>query len=114
MMITLKNIETYITDDILNQLFLERKNKIHDIEKQKQILANDREYSEKLEIALNNLPNCFEETSKRIRKSVEEKIQSQNEILTLLSEITLKIQQEKDILELYKKQKAYLLKNMFI
>ena len=38
----------------------------------------------------------------------------QNEILTLLSEITLKIQQEKDILELYKKQKAYLLKNMFI
>ena len=38
----------------------------------------------------------------------------QNEILTLLSEITLKIQKEKDMLELYKKQKAYLLKNMFI
>ena len=38
----------------------------------------------------------------------------QNEILTLLSEITLKTQKEKDILELYKKQKAYLLKNMFI
>ena len=38
----------------------------------------------------------------------------QNEILTLLSEITLKIQKEKDMLELYKKQKTYLLKNMFI
>ena len=38
----------------------------------------------------------------------------QNEILTLLSEITFKIQKEKDMLELYKKQKAYLLKNMFI
>ena len=38
----------------------------------------------------------------------------QNEILTLLSEITLKIEKEKDILELYRKQKAYLLKNMFI
>ncbi len=38
----------------------------------------------------------------------------QNEILTLLSEITLKIEKEKDILKLYKKQKAYLLKNMFI
>ena len=38
----------------------------------------------------------------------------QNEILTLLSEITLKIEKEKDIFKIYKKQKAYLLKNMFI
>lgn len=31
-MITLKSIESYITDDILKELFLERENKIHDIE----------------------------------------------------------------------------------
>ncbi len=38
----------------------------------------------------------------------------QNNIIKKLQSITLKIQKEKDILELYKKQKAYLLKNMFI
>lgn len=91
MMITLKNIETYITDDILNQLFLERKNKIHNIEEQKKIFTNDREYSEKLEIALNNLPDCLEETSKGIRKSVEEKIQSQSKILTFFYEKFYKV-----------------------
>ena len=93
-MITLKNIETYISDDILNQLFLERKNKIHDmedIEEQKKRFTDDREYSEKLEIALNNLPDCLEETSKRIRKSVEEKVQSQNEILTFFYEKFYKV-----------------------
>ena len=38
----------------------------------------------------------------------------QNNIIKKLQLITLKIQKEKDMLELYKKQKAYLLQNMFI
>lgn len=94
MMITLKSIESYITDDILNELFLERENKIHDIEdieEQKKILKKDRECNEKLKRALNNLPDCFEETSKGIRKSVEEKVQSQNEILAFFYEKFYKV-----------------------
>lgn len=93
-MITLKNIESYITDDLLNELFLERENKIHDIEnieEQKKIFKNDKECNEKLKIALKNLPDCFEETSKGIRKSVEEKVQSQNEILAFFYEKFYKV-----------------------
>ena len=41
-------------------------------------------------------------------------IEEQNKITQIINNINLKLQKEKDILELYKKQKAYLLKNMFI
>lgn len=93
-MITLKNIENYITDDVLNELFLERENKIHDIEdivEQKRIFINDRKCNEKLKIALNNLPDCFEETRKEIQNRVEEKIQGQNEILAFFYEKFYKV-----------------------
>ena len=38
----------------------------------------------------------------------------QEDISSVLSFCDIKIQKEKDMLELYKKQKAYLLQNMFI
>ena len=41
-------------------------------------------------------------------------IQDQNEIVKILNTYNELLRKEKDILELYKKQKAYLLKNMFI
>ena len=40
--------------------------------------------------------------------------QEQLEIVKIFSSLFRKIQKEKDILSLYKKQKAYLLQNMFI
>lgn len=93
-MITLEKLESYITDDILNELFLEREDKIHDmenIEEQEKIFENDRKCNEKLRIALENLPECFEETSKEIKKCVEEKVKSQNEILAFLYEKFYKV-----------------------
>ena len=41
-------------------------------------------------------------------------IDEQNKITQIINNINLKLQNEKELLELYKKQKAYLLKNMFI
>ncbi len=41
-------------------------------------------------------------------------IQDQNEIVKILNTYNELLRKEKDILKLYKKQKAYLLKNMFI
>ena len=40
--------------------------------------------------------------------------QDQNKIVKILNTYNELLRKEKDILELYKKQKAYLLKNMFI
>ena len=70
-MITIETLKDYIEDDILNELFLEREDKIHELkehEKQKEIFINNRICSENLQIALGNLPDCFEEVSKQIKK----------------------------------------------
>lgn len=83
-MIEIKDLKNYMTDDILNELFLKREDKIHKIEekeKQKEIFINNKRSSEDLEIALSNLPDCFEEVSRMINKAVDEKVQAQNEVL---------------------------------
>lgn len=93
-MITLKTLESYITDDILDELFFEREDKIYDleeIEKQKEIFTNDKQCNEKLQIALNNLPDCLEEVSKGIKESVAKKVQAQNEILAYFYEKFYKV-----------------------
>lgn len=93
-MITIETLKDYIEDDILNELFLEREDKIHELkenEKQKEIFINNKICSENLQIALDNLPDCFEEVSKQINKRVDEKVQAQNEILGYFCEKFYKI-----------------------
>lgn len=93
-MIEIKDLKNYITDDILNELFLNREDKIHEFEekeKQKKIFINNKLCSENLQIALYNLPDCFEEVSRMINKAVDEKIQAQNEILGYFCEKFYKI-----------------------
>lgn len=93
-MIEIKDLKNYMTDDILNELFLKREDKIHKIEekeKQKEIFINNKRSSEDLEIALSNLPDCFEEVSRMINKAVDEKVQAQNEVLGYFCEKFYKI-----------------------
>lgn len=93
-MINIETLKDYIDDDILNELFLKREDKIHELkenEKRKEIFINNRLCSDNLQIALNNLPDCFDEVSRQINKRVDEKVQAQNEILGYLCEKFYKI-----------------------
>lgn len=93
-MIERKDLKSYITDDILNELFFNRKNKIHELEEKescKEIFINNKICNDNLQIALNNLPDCFEEVSKQINKSVDEKVQAQKDILGYFCEKFYKI-----------------------
>ena len=47
--------------------------------------------NDNLQIALNNLPDCFEEVSKQINKSVDEEVQAQKDILGYFCEKFYKI-----------------------
>lgn len=93
-MIEIKDLKDYMSDDILNELFLNREDKIHElkeIEKEKAIFINNKICSYNLQIALDNLPDCFEKVSKQINKSVDKKIQAQNEVLGYFCEKFYKI-----------------------
>lgn len=93
-MIEIKELGKYVTDDILNKLFWEREDKVkllEEKEKQNEIFTYDKKCDEDIQIALNNLPNCFEETSRRIKESVAEKIFSQEDIQTYFYEKFYKV-----------------------
>lgn len=72
-------------NNILYIIYYERDNELCCLnadkkEENKEILKENENNAKDLEIALNNLPDCFEEVSKNIKECVEKKIESEREL----------------------------------
>jgi len=84
-MIKIEDLRSYISNDKLNDIFLQKEEKLYNVEindnkVNSEIFNINKVNTQKLEWAIRNIPDGFVETIKNLRKCIEEKLQSERDV----------------------------------